>query len=109
MSGMLSSARPQGAAGSTTPGFIPVDELAALVQRRAPLLLVDARFNLNVPPNLPDPAHSEEVDYWQPGGIHGTVTLRTEPPSFVGDEFVFHAVSRPRSRSDSEGQSRRVC
>jgi beta-galactosidase len=48
-------------------------------------VLVDARFNLNVPPNLPDPAHSEEVDYWQPGGIHGTVTLRIEPPSFVGD------------------------
>jgi thiosulfate/3-mercaptopyruvate sulfurtransferase len=53
MSGMLSSARPQGAAGSTTPGFIPVDELAALVQRRAPILLVDARFTLDEG-SLPD-------------------------------------------------------
>lgn len=50
MSGTLASARPGEAAGSTTPDFIPVDELAALVQRRMPLLLIDARFTLEEGP-----------------------------------------------------------
>ncbi|AMM22584.1 hypothetical protein AX769_20780 (plasmid) [Frondihabitans sp. PAMC 28766] len=48
-------------------------------------VLVDARFNLNVPPNLPAPARSEDIDFWQPGGIHGTVTLRAVPGTFVSD------------------------
>jgi thiosulfate/3-mercaptopyruvate sulfurtransferase len=60
MSGMASSARPQEAAGSTTPGFIPVDELAALVQRRAPILLIDARFTLDEGP-LPDEYHAGHI------------------------------------------------
>lgn len=34
----------------TAPDFIPVDELAALVQRQAPILLIDARFTLEEGP-----------------------------------------------------------
>jgi beta-galactosidase len=48
-------------------------------------VLLDARFNLNVPPNIPQPVHSEAVDYWQPGGIYGTVTLRFVPSTFISD------------------------
>jgi beta-galactosidase len=48
-------------------------------------VLVDARFNLNVPPNIPAPVHSEEVDFWQPGGIYGAVNLRIVPTTFISD------------------------
>jgi beta-galactosidase len=48
-------------------------------------VLVDSRFDLNVPPNIPAPVHAEEVDFWQPGGIHGSVTLRIEPTLFIAD------------------------
>jgi beta-galactosidase len=48
-------------------------------------VLVDSRFNLNVPPNIPAPMHSEEIDFWQPGGIYGTVTLRAVPLTHIAD------------------------
>ena len=50
MSDRPASARSPGAAGSTVPDFIPVDELAALVQRRVPLVLIDTRFTLEQGP-----------------------------------------------------------
>ena len=64
-------------------------------------VLVDARFNINVPPNIPIPVHSEAVDYWQPGGIYGTVTIRRVPSAFIAD-----VVATPRDVLDSA--SRRV-
>jgi beta-galactosidase len=56
-----------------------------LAKKNVLAVLVDARFNLNVPPNIPAPVHSEAVDYCQPGGIHGSVTLRIEPAAFIAD------------------------
>jgi len=63
-------------------------------------VLVDARFNLNVPPNIPSPAHSEDVDYWQPGGIYGTVNLRRVPATFISD-----VAATPRSVLDPKTRS----
>ena len=42
--------RPEDTAVSAAPGFIAVDELAALVQRQQPVLLLDARFTLEEGP-----------------------------------------------------------
>jgi thiosulfate/3-mercaptopyruvate sulfurtransferase len=53
MSGTLSPSAAAETAGSAVPGFITVDELAALVQRQQPILLLDARFTLDEGP-LPD-------------------------------------------------------
>lgn len=79
-------------------GYLPFSfEITDLVKPAGNVLavLLDARFNLNVPPNLPPPAQSEDVDYWQPGGIHGTVTLRAEAPVYVRD-----VVATPRQVLD---------
>jgi beta-galactosidase len=62
-------------------------------------VLVDARFNVNVPPNVPAPVHSEAVDYCQPGGIHGSVTLRCLPSAFISEVAATpREVLDPRSR-----------
>jgi thiosulfate/3-mercaptopyruvate sulfurtransferase len=70
MSGTLRSAQP-GVSGSAGPerGFIPVDELAALVMRRVPILLIDARFTLEEGP-LPDE--------YQAGHIPGAIFVDLE-------------------------------
>ncbi|HEY6495413.1 MAG TPA: sulfurtransferase [Trebonia sp.] len=46
MGGVLGSVLAQEAAESAPPGFIGVDELAALIQRGRPTLVLDARFTL---------------------------------------------------------------
>lgn len=69
-------------------GYLPFSfEITDAVQATDNVLavLVDSRFNLNVPPNIPAPVHSEAVDYGQPGGIHGSVTLRVQPVAFIAD------------------------
>jgi thiosulfate/3-mercaptopyruvate sulfurtransferase len=65
MSGTLSSVGPEEATTSAIPGFIPVDELAALVQRRTPMLLIDARFTLDEGP-LPDEYRAGHI----PGAVY---------------------------------------
>jgi beta-galactosidase len=68
-------------------------------------VLVDARFNINVPPNMPAPAHSEEVDYWQPGGIYGTATLRAVPNTYITD-----VAATPRDTlDDAKGRVEITC
>jgi beta-galactosidase len=75
-------------------GYLPFSfELTAgLLASGANILtvIVDSRFTINVPPNLPDPAHSSAIDFWQPGGIHRDVWLRTEPATFVSDIAMSH-------------------
>ncbi len=69
-------------------GYLPFSfEITDVVKPTGNILgvLVDSRFNLNVPPNIPAPVHSEEVDFWQPGGIYGTVELRVVPETFISD------------------------
>jgi thiosulfate/3-mercaptopyruvate sulfurtransferase len=53
------------AAEPAVPGFIPVDEVAALVLRRAPVLLLDARFTLDEGP-LPDEYSAGHI----PGAVY---------------------------------------
>jgi beta-galactosidase len=53
-------------------------------------VVVDARFQINVPPNLPDPAKSTSIDYWQPGGIHRDVWLRQVPLTYIESVAVTH-------------------
>lgn len=65
MRDMLSTSRPGAAVESAVPGFIPVDELAALVQRQAPIVLLDARFTLSDGP-LPDEYQAGHI----PGAIY---------------------------------------
>ena len=69
-------------------GYLPFSfEITDSVKAKGNVLavLVDARFNINVPPNIPAPVHSEAVDYWQPGGIYGSVTLRAVPTTHITD------------------------
>lgn len=51
-------------------------------------VLVDGRFNLNVPPNLPVPASSASIDFWQPAGLYGRAVLRGLPEVFLADVFA---------------------
>ncbi|WP_308797897.1 glycoside hydrolase family 2 protein [Agromyces silvae] len=59
---------------------------------RASVLAValDARFNVNVPPNLPAPALSSSIDYLQPGGIHRSVSILRTPSAFVAELALTH-------------------
>jgi beta-galactosidase len=45
-------------------------------------ILVDGRFNQNVPPNIPIPAPPQSIDFWQPAGL-GRVRLQVRPPAFL--------------------------
>lgn len=49
--------------------------------------LINARFDINVPPNKPgrDP---RSVDFWQPGGIYRSVELQVVPAIFISDVFA---------------------
>ena len=51
-------------------------------------VLLDSRFNLNVPPGRPAPSVSKDVDFWQPGGIYRGVRLRIVPQVFIADVFA---------------------
>jgi beta-galactosidase len=89
--------------GTHTGGYLPfsfeiTDRLAG---RAAPVLTVilDSRFNINVPPNITSAAPSSSVDYSQPGGLHRAVWLRTEPYTFIADVgLTHHDVLDPSSR-----------
>jgi beta-galactosidase len=48
-------------------------------------VILDSRFNINVPPNITTAAPSSAVDYAQPGGLHRDVWLRFEPRAFISD------------------------
>ena len=62
-------------------------------------VLLDARAHQNLPPNLPSPASSASIDYWQPGGIHRDVWLRVVPASFIAAiATTHHDVLDPAAR-----------
>jgi beta-galactosidase len=87
-------------------GYLPFSfEVTDAVKASGNLLavLVDSRFNLNVPPNIPIPVKSEAVDYWQPGGIYGTVNLRVVPAAYVSE-----LVATPENVLDADARSVRV-
>lgn len=72
-------------------GYLPFSrEITDLVRAEDNVLVValDSSFNLNVPPNRPAPYTSDSVDYWQPGGLHRRVSLRTVPQVFLSDVFA---------------------
>jgi beta-galactosidase len=69
-------------------GYLPFSfEITDQVKASGNVLavLVDSRFNLNVPPNIPIPVQSESIDFWQPGGIYGSVSIRFVPDAFITD------------------------
>jgi beta-galactosidase len=51
---------------------------------------LDARFNVNVPPNIPALAPSLSIDYLQPGGIHRSVAILRTPSAFVAELALTH-------------------
>jgi beta-galactosidase len=51
-------------------------------------VLVDSSFDLNVPPNVPSPGSSVDIDFWEPGGLYRDVSLRAVPQVFVEDVFA---------------------
>ena len=51
-------------------------------------ILLDARFDINVPPNLPAPGTHDDIDYFEPGGIYREVSLRAVPQIFIDDVFA---------------------
>ncbi|HZC51191.1 MAG TPA: beta-galactosidase, partial [Mycobacterium sp.] len=72
-------------------GYLPFTaELTDLLQPTGNVLAVvlDAGFNIDVPPNRPAPQLSRSVDYWQPGGVYRGVELRVVPQVFLVDVFA---------------------
>ena len=51
-------------------------------------VLVDASFDINVPPNVPAPGTNVDIDYFEPGGIYREVCLRAVPQIFIDDVFA---------------------
>jgi beta-galactosidase len=47
-----------------------------------------SQFNVDVPPDRPDPYDPRSVDFWQPGGIYRDVRLRVVPQVFIRDVFA---------------------
>ncbi|GAA5019835.1 glycoside hydrolase family 2 protein [Actinopolymorpha pittospori] len=89
-------------------GYLPFSfEITDLVQANSEnsdnvlTVVVDSRFNLNVPPNIPAPALSSSLDYLQPGGIHRSVRLRAVPATFISQITTTHhdALDPDRRRS----------
>ncbi|PSL02851.1 beta-galactosidase [Haloactinopolyspora alba] len=71
-------------------GYLPFGvELTDHVRDRDNVLAVelDSRFNLDVPPNVPDGSPTA-VDFWQPGGLYRSVSLRAVPHTFLADVFA---------------------
>lgn len=72
-------------------GYLPFSyEVTDLLAEGENLLavLLDARSDINVPPNVPAPATNRAIDYWQPGGIYREVSLRAVPQIFIDDVFA---------------------
>lgn len=72
-------------------GYLPFSyEITDEVSKRNNLLAVvlDSRFNLNVPPNRVAPAPTTSVDFWQPGGMYRPVSLRGVPHTYLADVFA---------------------
>ncbi len=72
-------------------GYLPFGaEITGRLRPAGNVLAVrlDAGFNLNVPPDRPEPHPTVSVDYWQPGGIYRDVRLRAVPPVFLAGVFA---------------------
>ena len=72
-------------------GYLPFSrEVTGLLRPAGNVLAVvlDSRFNLNVPPSRPAPYPPDSVDYWQPGGLYRRVWLHTVPQNFITDVFA---------------------
>jgi beta-galactosidase len=84
-------------------GYLPfsfeITDRVTADARNTLAVVLDSRFNLNVPPNMPDPAKSNSFDYWQPGGIHRDVWLRAVPQTFIASiQMTHHDVLNPTKR-----------
>ena len=72
-------------------GYLPFSyEVTDVVSEGDNLLavLLDASFDLNVPPNVPAPGTNTDIDYFEPGGIYREVSLRAVPQIFIDDVFA---------------------
>jgi beta-galactosidase len=91
-------------------GYLPFSfEVTELVREGSGNLLaviLDSRFNINVPPNAPDMVASSSIDFYQPGGIPRDVWLRRVPQTYVASIATTHsAVLDPSRRSSTFGIS----
>lgn len=76
--------------GKHVGGYLPFDfELTqALVPGENVLAVeLDARFDINVPPNKPGHKNTS-VDFWQPGGLYRSAKLHVVPQTFISDVFA---------------------
>jgi beta-galactosidase len=72
-------------------GYLPFSaELTARLQPHGNVLAVvlDSRFQVDVPPDRRAPNASSSVDFWQPGGVYRDVQLRVVPQVFIADMFA---------------------
>lgn len=69
-------------------GYLPFErEVTGLLTVRNVLdVVVDGRFDADVPPNSDRP--SNVVDFWQPAGLHREVSLLSRPADHVRDVFA---------------------
>lgn len=51
-------------------------------------VVVDGKFNVNVPPDRPLPYRASSVDFWQPAGLYRGATFRVVPETFLADVFA---------------------
>lgn len=88
--------------GGRTGGYLPYTvELTGLLgaQSNELVVLVDGRWQQNVPPDQPDAKSPDAIDFYQPSGIYRETRLRTERALYVRDVFAKPmAVLDPRRR-----------
>jgi beta-galactosidase len=77
--------------GGRAGGYLPFTcELTSLLQPKDNVVAVtlNSDFNIDVPPDRPAPYQPSSVDFWQPGGVYRSVTLRMVPAVFISDVFA---------------------
>lgn len=84
-------------------GYLPfsfeITDALRLGPHNSVAVILDSRFNLNLPPNAPDSVPSSSIDFHQPGGMIRDVWLRTVPTSFVASvDTTHHDVLDPARR-----------
>jgi beta-galactosidase len=72
-------------------GYLPLTcELTGLlgVSDNVLAVVVDGRWNQNVPPDVPRFPRSSAIDFYQPAGIYRPVTIQPAPKAFLANVFA---------------------
>jgi beta-galactosidase len=90
--------------GTHQGGYLPFElEMTGRLNPQSNVLavVVDGRWNQNVPPDLTSFAKPSAIDFYQPAGVYRAVTVTTSPKARISDVFACPAeVLTPDRRLD---------